>query len=106
MGIGNGGKMNNWSERDDISPQIVFQAESLGLGNLAMVKWQRAMASGAAVELYRVQDMVAADVTRAQAHLQSAAARVVQAERELRGAISNYNGDIEGLEQTKRFGNS
>ena len=37
--------------------------------------------------------------------LQSAAARVVQAEREVRGALINYNGSYEGLKQTKRFGN-
>jgi outer membrane protein TolC len=105
FGIGNGGKMNLWSFRDDISPQVLWQAESLGLGNLAMVKWRRGMASQATVELFRVQDMVAGDVTRGQAHLQSAAARVVQAERELRAALINYNGSYEGLKQTKRFGN-
>jgi len=105
FGIGSGGKMNLWSARDDISPQVLWQAESLGLGNLAMVKWRRGLASGATVELFKAQDMVAADVTRGQARLQSAAARVVQAEREVRGALVNYNGSFEGLKQTRRFGN-
>jgi hypothetical protein len=63
------------------------------------------MASAMIVELFKIQDSVAADVTRAQADLQSAAARVVQAEREVRGALVNYNGNYEGLRQTKRFGN-
>ena len=105
LGIGNGGKLNNWSFRHDISPQVLWQADALGLGNMAMVKWRRGEASQATVELFKAQDMVAGDVTRAQARLQSAAARVVQAERELRGALNNYNGIIEGLKQTKRFGN-
>jgi hypothetical protein len=70
-----------------------------------MVKWRRGEASQATVELFHAQDKVAADVTRAQARLQSAAARVVQAERELLTALRNYNGVIEGLGQTRRFGN-
>jgi hypothetical protein len=44
-------------------------------------------------------------VTRAQADVQAAAARVVQAERELQSAIINYRGNVEGLRQTRRFGN-
>ena len=36
--------------------------------------------------------------------MQSAAARVVLAERELKEARINYDGNIEGLKQTKRFG--
>jgi hypothetical protein len=104
-GVGNGGKLNNWSSRDDISPQVLWTAEEMGLGNLARIKEQRGLASRAIVELFQVQDAVAADVTRAQADVQSAAARVVQAERELRSALNNYNGSYEGLRQTKRFGN-
>jgi outer membrane protein TolC len=102
MGFGNGGKLNLWSYRQDLSPQLLWQADALGLGNMAMVKWRRGEASQATVELFKVQDMVAANVTRAQARLQSAAARTVQAERELRGALNNFNGVLEGLGQTTR----
>jgi hypothetical protein len=105
FGIGNGGKMNLWSGRLDIAPGAAWQIDSLGLGNAAMVKWRRGEASQATVELFRIQDMVVADVTRSQALVQSAAARVVQAERELRGALVNYKGMVEGLKQTRRFGN-
>jgi outer membrane protein TolC len=105
FGIGNGGKMNLWSGREDISPQLLWKADSVGLGNLAMVKWRRGETSRAMVDLFKVQDAVAGDVTRAQARLQSAAARVIQAEREVRGALINYNGSYEGLKQTQRFGN-
>src|SRR5439155_14956944 len=38
------------------------------------------------------------------ARLQSAAARVGQAERSLRSAIIAFNGNYEGLRQTTRFG--
>ncbi|HWG45258.1 MAG TPA: hypothetical protein VN688_21010 [Gemmataceae bacterium] len=104
-GVGNGGKLNIWSARNDVSPQMLWTAEQMGFGNLADIKEQRGMASQALVELFKTQDAVAGDVTRAQADLQSAAARVVQAERELRAALVNYNGNYEGLKQTKRFGN-
>ena len=103
-GEGMGGNMNLWSSRDDISAQVLWQANNMGLGNLARVKEQRGMASRALVELFKVQDAVAADVTRAQADLQSAAARVIQAEHELNAALINYNGNVEGLKQTQRFG--
>ena len=49
--------------------------------------------------------MVAGDVTRALARVQSAAARVVQADRALRTAIITFNGNYEGLQQTTRLGN-
>jgi hypothetical protein len=77
----------------------------LGLGNLARIKEQRGEQSRALVDLFRVQDAVAAEVTRAQAHLQSAAVRVGQAERALREALITYEGNYEGLRQTRRFGN-
>lgn len=104
-GQGNGGKINEWNFRNDITPQVLFMTESLGLGNMADVKEKRGMASAALVQLFQTQDSVAADVTRAQADVQSAAARVVQSEREVRGALVNYNGNVEGLKQTRRFGN-
>jgi hypothetical protein len=104
-GEGSGGKLNLWSYRNDVSPQFLWIAESMGFGNAADIKTQRGMASQEIVELFRLQDTVSADVTRSQADLQSAAARVVQSERELRGALINYNGNYEGLRQTRRFGN-
>src|SRR5262249_49487172 len=48
--------------------------------------------------------MAAADVTRAQARVQSAAARTLQADRALRTAIITFNGNYEGLRQTTRLG--
>jgi outer membrane protein TolC len=105
LGEGHGSKMNQWSPRDDITPQVMFVADGMGLRNLAEIKEARGMSSQALVELFRTQDSVAAGVTRTQADLQSAAARVVQAEREVKSALINYNGNVEGLEQTKRFGN-
>jgi len=105
QGIGFDRNMNLWSARDDLSPQIVWQLEAMGYGNLARIKEQRGEQSKAIIELFKAQDAVAADVTRAQARVQSAAVRVVQAERAMREAIITYDGNYEGLAQTKRFEN-
>ena len=60
--------------------------------------------SQAIIDLFDAQDMVAEEVTQALARVQSAAARVVQADRALRTGIITFNGTFEGLEQTSRFG--
>lgn len=44
-------------------------------------------------------------MTRAQARLQSAAVRVVQAEQSLREGLLTYEKNYEGLRETSRFGN-
>jgi hypothetical protein len=105
QGIGFDRNLNLWSARDDLSPQIVWQLEALGYGNLARIKEQRGEQSRQIIELFKAQDAVAADVTRAQARVQAAAVRIVQAERSMREAIITYNGNYDGLAQTKRFEN-
>ena len=104
FGIGPNSSLNQWTGRVDVSFQLLWQLDALGIGNLARIKEQRGEQSRAIIELFKTQDMVAADVTRAQARLQSAAARVVQADRALRTAIITFNGNFEGLQQTTRFG--
>lgn len=103
QGFGPDRNLNLWSVRDDFSPQVVWQLEALGCGNLARIKEQRGEQSKAIVELFKAQDAVAADVTRAQARLQSAAVRVTEADRAMREAIITFDGNYEGLAQTKRF---
>ncbi|HEY5313781.1 MAG TPA: TolC family protein [Pirellulales bacterium] len=105
QGFGHGNAMNLWGLRDDISPQLMWQYEGMGFGNMARIKEQRGNQSQQIIEVFRVQDGIAGDVTRAQARLQSAAVRVLQADRGLREAIITYDGNYQGLAQTKRFGN-
>ncbi len=103
MGIGSGATLNNTSFRDDFSPQLLWQFDEMGFGNLARIKEQRGLQSQQIVMLFRQQDRVAAEVVRAQARLQSAAVRTVQAERSLREALITYEGNYEGLKQTTRL---
>ena len=105
QGIGSGNKINHWGFRDDFSPQVLWQWEGAGLGNRARIKEQRGDQSQQIVDFFKQQDRVAAEITRAQARLQAASVRVVQAERGMREAIITYDGNYEGLAQTTRFGN-
>jgi hypothetical protein len=105
FGTGNGGKLNLWSFRDDISTQLVWQLQNMGFGNMALVKKRRGEQSRATAALFQIQDMVAAEITQSQAFLQSAATRVVQAERGLRTGLVTFQKNLEGMGQTKRFEN-
>jgi hypothetical protein len=104
FGLGPNSSLNQWRGRADISIQPLWQLHNLGFGNLAMIKAQRGMESLARIDLFDVQDMVAEEVNQAHARVQSAAARVVQADRALRTGIITLNGVVEGLGQTSRFG--
>jgi outer membrane protein TolC len=105
FGLGPNSLMNQWRGRDDVSIQLMWELQNFGFGNLAMIKRQRAQQSQAIVDLYRMQDQVAAAVNQALARVQLAATRVLQADRALRTGIINLNGNFEGLTQIKRFGN-
>jgi outer membrane protein TolC len=104
FGIGPNSSLNQYSGRVDLSVQLIWQLEGVGIGNIARIKEQRGEQSRAIVDLFKAQDMVAEEVTEAQARLQSAAARVSQADRALRTAMTSFNGNFEGLRQTTRFG--
>ncbi|HEY2252092.1 MAG TPA: hypothetical protein VGH74_13560, partial [Planctomycetaceae bacterium] len=104
-GTGFDRNMNIWGLREDVSVQLIWQLEGLGFGNLAKIKQQRGEESAAIVRLFKMQDTVAAEVNAAQANVQSAALRVVEADRALREAIRTYEGNYNGLAQTVRFEN-
>jgi outer membrane protein TolC len=104
FGTGPNNSLNQWDGRVDVSCQLIWQLEGFGIGNMARIKSQRGEQSGAIIGLNRVQDGVAAEVTAAHARVQSAAARVGQADRALRTAVIAFNGNYEGLTQTRRFG--
>ncbi len=106
FGLGPNSSLNQWTGRLDVSLQLSWQLDAFGIGNLARIKQQRGDQSHTIVELFKLQDMVAAEVTEAYANLQSATARVGQADRSLRTGLSAFNGNVEGLRQTTRFGDT
>jgi hypothetical protein len=104
FGLGPNSSLNQWVGRADVSLQLIWQLDAFGIGNLARIKQQRGDESRTIIELRRTQDRVAAEVTEAQARLQSATARVTQADRAVRASFIAFSGNYEGLQQTTRFG--
>jgi outer membrane protein TolC len=103
--LGPNSSLNQVTGRDDVSLQLIWQLDGLGVGNLGRIKAQRGQQSRAIIDLRRTQDQVVADVARSYARVQSAAARVLQADRGVRTGIITFNGHLEGLGQTRRLEN-
>ncbi len=100
------GKGNPWVGRFDPSVQVVWELRNLGFGNRALVRERQAQTEEAAVELFRSQDRVAAEVAQAQAQLESAATRIGQAEAGLKEAQINFAGNLRGIGETSRLGDT
>jgi outer membrane protein TolC len=96
--------LSNFSARSDFDVQVLWEFQNLGFGNVARVREQRAENELAVLELFRVQDRVAKEVAEAYAQTQSAAARVVKAERGLKNAVESAEKNFAGLGQTKTAG--
>ncbi len=104
FGGGVNGDLSHFGARSDIDVQVLWELRNLGFGNRALVDQQRAENQVAVLELFRIQDRVAAEVARALAEAQSAAARVSDAEAGLRDAADSANKNVQGLGQTKSAG--
>jgi outer membrane protein TolC len=96
--------LNSWSGRSDWDAEVVWQFKNLGFGNRGLVTQRTGEHRQALVELFRTQDLVAAEVTQAHAQVQAAAVRVGRAEVELKAALASYAGNLKGLSETVRAG--
>jgi outer membrane protein TolC len=91
------GDANPTGARDDVGVELVWGLDNLGLGNRALVRERRAEQRQVLVELFRLQDIVAAEIARAHAGVQSAGVRVEKAETGLQEAQLAYTGTVEEL---------
>jgi outer membrane protein TolC len=105
FGGGLNDSMGNFGARGTYDLQVLWEFQNLGFGNRARVNERRAENQLAVLELFRVQDRIAAEVTQAYAQAQSAAARVGEADSELRDAIDSLTRNLQGLGQTRNVGN-
>jgi outer membrane protein TolC len=96
--------LNHWSGRSDWDAEVVWEFRNLGFGNRGLVTQRRGEQWQALVELFRIQDQVAADVVQAHAQVQAAAVRVGRAEAEVKSALASYQGNLKGLSETVRAG--
>jgi hypothetical protein len=104
FGGGRNDALGNFNARSDFDVQVLWEFQNLGFGNAARAWERRAENQLAVLELFRVQDRVAAEVARAYAQEQSAAARVGKAERGLKNAVESAEKNFQGLGQTKTGG--
>ncbi len=104
FGGGTNSSLGDFGGRMDVDVQLLWQFDNLGFGNNARVHQRRAENQQAIIELFRIQDRVAAEVSQAQAQAQGAAKRATLAERGLRLAIESAEKNLIGLGQTQRVG--
>jgi outer membrane protein TolC len=97
--IGNGGL------RSDLDLQVLWQFDNLGFGNRAKVHQREAENRLAVINLFRIQDRVAAEVAQAYAQAQLAARRVGLAEMGVRSALNSADKNLLALGQTRGAGN-
>jgi outer membrane protein TolC len=105
FGGGRNDNLNQFGARGDFDLQVLWELQNLGFGNRARVNERRAEHELALLESLRVQDRVAAEVARAYAQGQEAAARVGDARTEVGDAIASVNGNLSGVKEVKRVGN-
>ena len=96
---GSNGSPGNTGSRGDIDVQLLWQLNNLGLGNLALVRQRQAENRSAVVELFRVQDRVAAETVQAFDQVRMAARRADVAADGVRLARDSADKNIEGLRQ-------
>jgi outer membrane protein TolC len=104
FGGGRNDNLSNFGARSDFDVQVVWEWQNLGFGNKALVDQRRAENQLSVLELFRLQDRVAAEVAQAYAQAQSAAGRLGKAESGLQDAALSANKNFEGLGQTKTAG--
>jgi outer membrane protein TolC len=104
FGGGRDNSLENFGARLDCDIQVLWELQNLGLGNLALVGARRAENRLAVLELFRIQDRVAAEVAQAHAQVRSATRRAEQAEAEVKTAISTFTKSLEGMKETIKVG--
>jgi outer membrane protein TolC len=104
FGGGINDNLSNFGARSDFDIQVLWELQNLGFGNRALRDVRRSENRLSVLELFRIQDQVAAEVAQAYAQAQSAANRVGKAERGLKDAVDSANKNFEGLGQTKTAG--
>ena len=101
---GSNGDIGNPGGRLDVDLQVLWQLDNLGFGNVARARVRESEHRVAVLELFRTQDRVAAEVSRAFSEARQAARRVKIAERQVRLARDSYEKNLIGLGQVRKAG--
>ncbi len=98
------GQPNPWVGRFDSLTMGTWELLNLGFGNKALVQERQAEKQREMVELFRIQDRVAAEIVQAHARVQSAALRISTTETEVKEARITFEGNLRAISETTRFG--
>src|SRR5579875_1216584 len=104
FGGGTNSNLNNWGLREDYDVQVLWELQSLGLANRALVRQRQSDHRLALLELFRTQDRIAAEVAQAYAQVEMAAKRLQAAERETKAAFTLAEENMAGFRQTRKVG--
>jgi outer membrane protein TolC len=104
FGGGKNSDMSNFSARSDWDAQLVWEIQNLGFGNRARIRERQAEHQAALIDVFRVQDRVAAEVAQSFAQVQSARERLGDAETGLKEAADTLEKSLDGMRQTRRSG--
>jgi outer membrane protein TolC len=105
FGGGTNGFFGNGGLREDFDVQLLWQFNNLGFGNRAQNHRREADNRLAVIELFRIQDRIAAEVVQAHTQAQMATKRVEVAEKGVRSALNSADKNLLALGQTKGAGN-
>lgn len=100
------GASNPTQGRVDVSVGLVWQMQNLGFGNRALVRESQAQQQQTLIELFRIQDMVAAEIARAHTQVSTTNSRISSAERGLQEATLAYEGSLAELGKVDRKGDA
>lgn len=105
-GVFGGGNdaVSKYGPRSDFELQVVWEFQNLMFGNRAKIKERQAGNQIALLEMFRLQDRVAAEVAQAHAQMKSATDRMADAESGLKDATDSVDKNFQGLSQTRRAG--
>lgn len=104
FGGGQNGDLSNFGVRQDWDIQALWTLQNFGFGNRALIRQRDAENKVALVELFRIQDRVAAEVVQAYSLAQTAEGRCRESETELKDAQLLVREALAAVGQTQRLG--
>ena len=104
FGGGINGNLGNFNARNSIDMQLVWEFQNLGFGNRAAVRERQAESQVAVLEVFQVQDRIAAEVVQAHSQARRAANRLREAEAGLRESADTAEKSVKNMGETRRIG--
>ena len=96
--------ISKFGSRFSLDLQAVWEFQSLGLGNRALVRERQAESNQALLQLMRTQDQITADVVQAYSRAKRAASRLTMAAEAVADAVETADKNLKGLVPGKRVG--